>query len=331
MCKHFTKKDRIELAAYLKVGLNHNECADKLGFTRSAVSKEIKKNKDPDSVYRGCSAHKRYLQRRKESKKIARIIENDKRLQRYIIYRLKKKDSPEQIAGRNYLRKKYQKVSHETIYQWIYNSRPDLKKYLRILGKKGKYRRKRGTKNREKAREEAKINRIDTRPQEVENKERVGDWEGDTIVGKEKTKRILTHNDRKSGYGLAKKLDTVSAKLTQVKIKESFENIPKNKKHTITYDNGTEFGKDDKHLKKMTGIKIYRAYPYHSWERGSNENFNGLLREFFPKKSYFDTITQEGIDKALKNLNNRPRKRLNYLTPYEVFVKGLDPDIDGLV
>ena len=330
MCNHFNKENRIELEAYLKVGLSHSACGKKLGFSKSAITKEINRNKDDDGVYRGASAHKKYLKRRKESKEKYVIIENDNFLKKYIIKRLKKKDSPEQISGKIKLDKKYQNISYESIYQWIYNYKKDLKKCLRIIGRKGKYKRKRGTKQREKAREEGKIKRIDTRDDVVERRERVGDWEGDTVIGKEKTQRILTHVERKSGYGLASKLDKVSADIVRKKIEEDFKKIPKKKKKTATYDNGTEFGKEDEDLERKTGMIIYRAYPYHSWERGANENFNGLLREFFPKSICFDTITQQDINKALKNLNHRPRKRLNYLTPHEVFVKNLDPNIDGL-
>lgn len=330
MCKHFNKENRIELATYLKVELSHSECSKRVGFSKSAITKEINKNKDDDGIYRGASAHEKYLKRRKQSKKKYRIIENDAKLEKYITKRLVKKDSPDQIAGRIKLKKTYQNVSYETIYQWIYNCKKHLKKHLRIIGKKGKYKRKRGTKQREKAREEGKIKRIDIRDESIEKRGMLGHWEGDTIIGKEKTKRILTHTERKSGYGLASKLDKVSAEIVREKIKEDFKKIPKKKKITSTYDNGTEFGKEDEDLEQITGMIIYRAYPYHSWERGTNENFNGLLREFFPKYICFDIITEQDIKKALKNLNHRPRKRLNYLTPHEVFVKNLDPNIDGL-
>ena len=104
------------------------------------------------------------------------------------------------------------------------------------------------------------------------------------------------------------------SKITQ----ERFRNIPKNKRHTITYDNGTTFSEHEL-TEKKTKIDIYFANPYHSWERGCNENFNGLLRQFFPKKSSFATVTQEQIEKVIKLINNRPRKRLNYRTPAEVF------------
>lgn len=183
---------------------------------------------------------------------------------------------------------------------------------------KDKYRRRYGTRIREKQREEMKKKRIGKRPEIVETKTRIGDWEGDTIVGKEKTIHILTHVDRKSGYGLADKLNRGTALLTKLKTIERFNRLPRNKKHTITYDNGTTFSEHEL-TEKKTGIDIYFANPYHSWERGCNENFIGLLRQFFPKKCSFAKITDEEIENAVRLINNRPRKRLNYKTPTEVF------------
>ena len=105
---------------------------------------------------------------------------------------------------------------------------------------------------------------------------------------------------------------------------QSFARIPEDKKKTETFDNGTEFSEYEL-MERETGIKIFFAYPYHSWERGTNENFNGLLRQYFPKGTPFATITQKDVNRAVRELNHRPRKRLNYLTPYEVFVKGMKP------
>lgn len=114
---------------------------------------------------------------------------------------------------------------------------------------------------------------------------------------------------------LADKLERATAELTKERI---FKNIPKDKRHTITYDNGSEFASYEM-IERGIGVDVYFAYPYHSWERGCNENVNGLLRQFFPKKTMFSTITQQDIQKAVGLINHRPRKRLNYLTPYEVF------------
>ena len=138
------------------------------------------------------------------------------------------------------------------------------------------------------------------------------------MIGKDRKPAILTHTERKSGLILADKLDRAMAEAVKEKTIERFKNFPKDKKLTMTYDNGSEFAEFEL-TEREAGFTIYFAYPYHSWERGCNENANGLLRQFFPKKTLFATITQEQIQKAVWLLNNRPRKRLNYLTPYEVF------------
>ena len=317
--KYFTKETRIELAVLRRAKHTPKECANQLGMVKSSVTRELTRNSDEDGVYRGASAHKRYLDRRKSAKQPSRKMENDQLLRIYIRRRLNKRDSPEQIAGRIRLKQSYQNISHETIYRWIFQEAPELKKKLRRIGKKGKYRRRRGTKIREKQREKDKIRRIDTRPEVVERRERIGDYEGDTMIGKDKTKRLVTNVERKSGYGMINKLDDVSAEKMHNILEERFDKIQKSKKHTYTYDNGIELGKEDKALEKKLRMDVYRAYPYHSWERGSNENFNGLVRDFFPKGTDFAKVTDKDVRRVERNLNNRPRKRLGYLTPLEVF------------
>jgi len=227
--------------------------------------------------------------------------------------------SPEEISGR--LRRKYKNdktkwIGKDSIYKFIYIEQPKLIKYLRH--QKCKYRRKHGTNIRSKQREEAKKKRIDSRPIIIELRARIGDWEGDTIVGKEKIKQLLTHVDRKSGLLLLDKLEKSTAAETRIKTEKRFEQIDKNKKYSLTYDNGATFAEHEL-TERHTGIDIYFAYPYHSWERGTNENTNGLIRQFFPKKSAFANITSEDLKRVEYLLNNRPRKRLNYLTPTEVF------------
>ena len=138
-----------------------------------------------------------------------------------------------------------------------------------------------------------------------------------TPVGKDK-KHILTHTERKSGLLLADKLNVVTAEETKKKTIARFKSIPKKKKHIVTYDNGSTFAEYEL-TERETKLKIYFAYPYHSWERGCNENANGLLRQYFPKQMSFAHVKQEEINAAVAEINNRPRKRLGYLTPYEVF------------
>ena len=315
----------MELGVLLRARHSHQECADLLLIGRSAVTREVGRNKGADGIYRGAAAHRRHLARRKAAKAPYRKIENDGALRTFIKKRLLERDSPEQIAGVIALMKTYQSVSWETIYRWIYTEAPQLKTQLRRIGHKGKYRRKRGTKLREQTRDIAKVKRIDTRPSIVETRSRIGDWEGDTLVGSDKVTRLVSNVERKSGYGLLNKLPVVSKETMHASLKKSFRSIPKSKRHTYTYDNGVELGQEDAELEKKIGMDVYRAHQYHSWERGTNENWNGLVRDFFPKKTNFATLTDKDVKRVERNLNHRPRKRLGFLTPHEVFVLGKVP------
>lgn len=315
--KHITPNQQIELSALIRAGLSQKDIAETIGKDPSSISREIQRNKNEDgSGYYARNAKKKTKERRIAANQRFRKIENDELLEKYIVQKLGLYWSPEQIAGRLENVSKDMKICHETIYQYIYNVKPELKEFLR--SKKGKYRSRYGTLERKKKRDEDKKKRIDTRPEIIEKRERIGDWEGDSVIGAERTQSILTHVERKSGYLLADKIDKISAEnIKNITIKK-FGRLPKKKKHSITYDNGSEFSEYEL-IERNTKMAVYFAYPYHSWERGTNENTNGLLRQYFPKKSFFANITQRDIDKAARSINNRPRKRLNYLTPHEVF------------
>lgn len=307
------------LSALRRKDFSQTEIAREIGKSQSAISRELGRNKKTDESYHAGEAGRQYQERKEKSAQTLRRIEGDPWLERYIKSRLKKYWSPEQIAGR--VRKDHQiVVCHETIYKYVYEQIPEFKKYLR--NQKGKYRRRYGTKIREKQREEAKKKRIDTRPEIVEKRQRLGDWEGDTVVGKKGTGSLITNVDRKSGYLLIDHVARATAEAVREKTVKRFKRLPKKKRRTMTYDNGTEFSGHEL-IERWTEMEIYFAYPYHSWERGTNENTNGLIRQFFPKKSSFAEITEESTKKVMRLLNGRPRKRLGYLTPVEVFIRNM--------
>lgn len=314
--KHFTTDKRNELAALFRVKVKQKTIAKQLGRHRTTIWRELKRGSGKDGRYYTLKSKRLAREKRIKSNAKFRKIENDKFLRRYVVAKLKKYWSPEQIAGRWNKHHKRKHIGKDTIYKYVYKKCKDLVKCLRC--QKGKYRRRYGTRIREKQREELKKRRIDASPEIVALKGRIGDYEGDTIIGKDKKPAILTHVERKSGKLLADKLERATAETTKQKTIKRFKTIPKDKKYTITYDNGTTFSDHDT-TEKETCIEIYFAHPYHSWERGCNENANGLLRQFFPKKINFATTTQKDIQKAVRLLNNRPRKRLNYSTPDEVF------------
>lgn len=138
------------------------------------------------------------------------------------------------------------------------------------------------------------------------------------MLGRDKRVRIVTYVDRKSGYLTSFLLPRMNAELLSILTVQAFKKIPKGKKKTITFDNGIEFSAW-KNIEKKTNMTIYFAYPYHSWERGTNENTNGLIRQYFPKKYDFNLISPKELDYVVKKLNNRPRKRLDFRTPRQVF------------
>lgn len=336
--KHYAQlnyKQRLELAVLLRTTLKQKEIAKILGKDPSTISRELQRNGTKDSKigYDVRKANQKTKQRRIIANKRFRKIDNNEELKAYIIKRIKKYWSPEQIAGRwnKEQRKKKKKnkhlkvatITHEPIYQFIYNDHPELIKYLRC--KKGKYRRRYGAKLRDGKRDEAKKKRIDIRPEIVEKRERIGDWEGDFIFGLERTIGIMTHVERKSGYAIADKMNSLLAFNVVDNVVNKFKGLNRDKKYTITYDNDTRLS-EHQAIEVLTGMDIYFAHAYHSWERGTNENTNGLLRQFFPKKMSFTQIKQDDIDKVINLLNTRPRKRLDYLTPKEVFVENCTLD-----
>lgn len=314
-CPHLTKDDRVSLGALLKAGLSIRDCAKQIGFSPPGISKEVNKNGGRDS-YSPYQAHKRYLKLRLEVNQCHRILGNDEFVTDLVITLLKIKWSPEQIAGRIEYELEEKLISTSSIYNY---ANPD-KEISKLLPRKhSKYRRRKDGNDRKKARKkEDRRKSIDDRPDVVNQRKRVGDYEGDTIVGKEKTARILTHVDRKYGFLLADMLYDVTAEKIRIKIVEAFMDISEDKKHTITYDRGTEFA-DLEQTEKQTQMDAYLAHAYHSWERGTNENTNGLIRRYYPKGTLFSNIKEEELKDVVEQINHRPRKRLGYKSPYEEF------------
>lgn len=307
--KHIGSEDWPVIARMLRAGYSIRSIAETIGKNHSALSRHI-------ATYGGRYNYDvREVRRQKRMKRIA-AMENIRVLKgvvlRAVVKLIKEHYSPEQIAGVR------GDVSASTIYRYINERAPHLKQYLR--SQKGKYRRKRGTKIREKAREQAKKRRIDERPAVTERRGRIGDWEGDTILGRDKRVRIVTFVDRRTGYLIAYLLPKHRAELLTKLAVQRFRRLPKAKRKTITLDNGTEFS-DWERLEKQTRMTIYFAYPYHSWERGTNENTNGLLRQYFPKNYDFNLITSKELAQVVRKLNDRPRKRLNFQSPKQLFWK----------
>ena len=313
--KHLSRDDRIRLDVLLRNGSSIKDCARGIGFSRQTVSSEVNSNGGKDR-YNPYKANRKTKERRHKANQCHRKWSGNNWYTKVTIRLLKLGWSPEQVMGRIMLELDQKPFCFTTVYN---NVNPD-KVLCKLLPRQhNRYRRRKDGNERKVEREELRDKKsIDIRPDIVETRERIGDWEADTIIGKETKSRILTNVERKSGYLLASLLKEVSARIvleSQVKL---FSNIPDDKKHTITQDNGTEFT-DYELVEKQCKIDIYHANPYHSWERGTSENTNGLIRRYFPKGTYFGSIRKEQLIEVVKLINTRARKRLGYRTPYEVF------------
>mgnify|MGYP001581549709 CR=1 FL=1 len=310
---HIGPEDWTCISRMLRAGHSLSEIARTIGKDTSSVGRHV-------ATYGGKEGYDvREVRRSKRMKRIAamdRIRVMRGRLLRFVTKELKQHKSPEQISG--ILSLKGNVLAASTIYRYIKERAPHLKKYLR--SQKGRYRRRRGTRMREKEREEKKKRRIDERPAITDRRGRIGDFEGDTLMGRDKRVRIVSFVDRKTGYLVAFLLPKMNAELLTSLALKHLEKIPKGKRKTITLDNGTEFS-DWERLEEKSGMTVYFAYPYHAWERGTNENTNGLLRQYFPKSYDFNLITSQELVHVVRRLNHRERKRLKFLSPTYVFWK----------
>jgi len=314
---HLTEKERYVISHLIVHGLSIREVGRRLNRSHATISREIKRNRPGGGVYWYHGVDK-WIKPRKAVPRHKRRQHND-RLMRYVTNRLKRKWSPEQIANRltvDYPDDLSMRFSHEGIYQWIYKQSKTDEPYHQFLRRGRKTRRRqvgygagRGL--------IADRRSIHERPICVDLRKRFGDWEGDTILGKQGSGAIVTLIERKSLYLLAGKLESKSAEPLSVVSNRKFQKLPTRLKQTLTVDNGKEFA-DFKNIEKRSQLTVYFADPYASWQRGCNENINGLLRQYFPKGSNFKSVTDKAVENAVRCLNNRPRKSLNYRTPSEV-------------
>ena len=314
---HISRDDRKTIAALL-LGGRHNltEIAAHVGKSPSAVSREVGSRTDPDGTYRAGSADGAARGLRAAANGLRRKIVPGSEALRAVEDGLRKYWSPEQVVGRHRRERGAALVSPATVYAYVWRDGRELIPFLRHARKR-LHRRRHGTKQREMRREESKKRRIDARPEVVEGRSRIGDWEGDTVVGQEKTEHVLTHVDRKSRFLAADRVRGTAESVLRATLRR-FARYPRRKRLTGTYDNGVTFSAHEE-LEARTGMEIFFAYPYHSWERGTNENTNGLLRQFLPKGTFFAGVTQRKLDRFVRLINTRPRKCLDYRTPEEVF------------
>ena len=303
-----TQEQRYQIYSLMKAELNQSEIARLINVHKSTISRELRRNRGMRG-YRPKQAHEFGLNRRKKAK--CRIQASTWTLTETL---LRKEWSPEQVSG--WLKENYGlQISHEWIYQHILMDKQvggDLHRHLRCQKKRrkryGSYDRRGRLKNRV---------GIDERPVIVDTRQRLGDWEVDTIIGKGHRQAIVSLTERKARLALLRKVERKTSQAVADAVIELLKTLPV-QIHTITADNGKEFA-DHERIARDLCTNIYFAHPYSSWERATNENMNGLIRQYFPKKHNFATITENEIEFVMERLNNRPRKCLGFKTPNQVF------------
>lgn len=238
-------------------------------------------------------------------------------IQRYVEEKLELGLSPELIAGRLQLEHPGLKTNYESIYQWLYRERTDLIRYLEVRGK-NKRRKRSGTKPQRRRQPSAPKTSIEERPDEVQNRTRVGDWEGDTIVSKQSKTAILNVIERSTRFLHLRKIPDCTGETGLDAMADIFSQVPPGMIKTLTLDNGPENSMFKK-LGAKVGIETYFCHPYCASERGTVENRNGFLRRYIPKKTDLESITQERLEEIQHAHNNRPMKVLNFRTPHEVY------------
>jgi IS30 family transposase len=311
---HLTQDERYQIAILTKAGHDRSDIARLMNRHKSSVGREMKRNRG-ERGYRPKQAHAFSLARMRASENGPRVAAKTWAM---VEVKLAQTWSPEQISG--YLKANGQPtVSHESIYQRIYADKRaggTLHRTLRCQkARKKRYggRERRGTIPNQVS--------IELRPPIVENRERFGDWEADLVIGAGQKQALVTLNERTSRYSLIAHVPFKTAQAvsdTMISLLAPFAACV----HTLTSDNGKEFAQHERIAKELDA-DFFFAHPYASWERGANENMNGLIRQFFPKRMRFDSITKKDITFAMHRLNYRPRKCLGFQTPHEVFMKQL--------
>ncbi len=319
--KRLSLKERVIIETLLQENKSKTYIAKKLKRSRSTITREINKwGQDPwdkyDAKLADWNAKEVYLNKRNRDK-----INTYNKLKIYVYRGLLSSWSPEQIAGKiklDYPRDSIMTISYEAIYMHIYAHRQARlnRKLIALLPYHKTVRRRANAKSKRGSKIKDQVS-IDDRPKHIEKRKEIGHWEGDLVIGKGQVSAIGTLVERKSRYTYIVKLkNRKSATVVKGFVKE-FNKTGKLFTKILTYDNGTEMAYHKRFTKK-TGMPVYFAHPYSSWERGTNENTNGLIRRFFPKGTDFNKVSEQKLKIVQEKLNNCPRKVLGYRTPAEV-------------
>ena len=315
---HLTSNERYVIAHLIAFKLSMREIARRIGRATSSISRELNRNGPGHGLVYWYEAGQKRADARKHQARYYRRRYHPG-LYDVVVNNLRQGLSPEIISAR--LRREHPKnpclrISHESIYQWVIADSKAGGNLYKSLVRRHKYRRKQ-PRAAGRPRFAGRVS-IAERPSIVDKRKRIGDWESDTMEGGKSKGGLATHVERKSRYLLAGRLrDKLAASYTATTL-NLFALIPQNALKTMTVDNGSEFARF-KDIEAKLGIQVYFADPYSPWQRGCNENTNGLLRRYFPKGCDFHAISDILVQEAVAKLNHRPRKCLNYRTPFEVF------------
>lgn len=317
---HLSPQERYVLCHMKLYALSNREIGRRLGRHHTTIGRELKRN-GPWHRDQGPYWHET-AQRRSEAR--WRFARHRRRaahsgLRGYVVRGLARHWSPEQIAGRLRLEHDHDpsmRISPETIYQWIYADAASGGRLYRCLRQRHRKRRRQKRFGPSRGQIPGRIG-IELRPEIVAQRTRFGDWEADTLEGGKGRGGIASHVERKSRYLLTAKLCDKKADTFAEQTIRAFRKIPRHCRLTLTADNGKEFAQF-KRIEEKTGLAVFFADPYAAWQRGTNENTNGLLRQFFPKGCDFKAVSDKHLAKATAALNHRPRKCLAYQTPHEV-------------
>jgi len=319
---HLTIEER-EAILILKTKLfSMRQISAVIGRSPSTVSRELKRNITEDNVYLPSRAEENYKKRRKQ-RRSPKLLENECIREKVQYLFLENQWSPEQISNRLRYENSPISINYTTIYRGIYAGLLEVKKLshgergvARKLRHRGKTRHRAG--NVETRGKIVISNALDKRPEEANSRKEIGHWEADTVIGKRNTGCLLTLADRCTRYYLVQRIKTKAAQPVADKMVELLKQLPSDKVKTITPDRGKEFANHGQ-VTQETGIPFYFPDPHAPWQRPTNENTNGLLREYMPKSTDFSVYSDDQVQEYAEKLNTRPRKCLGWKTPKEVF------------
>ena len=316
MAGHLTLEERDRIAQLWRRGFDQKQIAEDVGRSPATISRELRRNRSGDDYCAGCAQQQ--AERRRRKRPLVRKMD-DPEINQFVRAGLGREWAPEQIEGRLKQQDSAGRVSSQTIYTWIKQDkhRAHWEARLRRRGKRPSLRKNTAT--------TGDAARIADRPEVIEQRLRLGDFEGDTVLGPAGTGGLATLVDRKSRFTIVVKIQSKKADHVHEKLKGRLKELDDERRRSITFDNGTEFARCHR-LEKHLGLQLYFADPGCPYQRGTNENTNGLIRQYFPKGTDFRDVSHHEVRQVETLLNNRPRACLGFRTPAEVFFEKQPPD-----